>query len=116
MSGAQAKAAVIAGCIGGVAEVSEEAVQKRYKQGWLMEITNDIDDLIDRLRRYRKQGHVTSIGFHGNIVALWERLVYEYESTGDLLVDLASDQTSCHNPFLGGYYPVQLPFDESLEM
>merc|ERR1712038_464371 len=116
MSGAQAKAAVIAGCIGVVAEISEEAVQKRYKQGWLQEVTNSIDDLIDMLRRYRREQRVTSIGFHGNIVDLWERLVEEYESTGDMLCDLASDQTSCHNPFLGGYYPVQLTFEESLEM
>jgi len=116
MSGAQAKAAVIAGCIGVVAEISEEAVQKRYKQGWLQEVTNSIDDLIDMLRRYRREQRVTSIGFHGNIVDLWERLVEEYERTGDMLCDLASDQTSCHNPFLGGYYPVQLTFEESLEM
>ena len=56
---------------------------------------------------------VTSIGFHGNVVSVWERLVEEHRSTGDLLVDLGSDQTSCHNPFNGGYFPVQLGHDEA---
>jgi len=116
MSGAQAKAAVIAGCVGVIAEVSEEALQKRFHQGWLKEIASDLDDLISRIRQRRAQGTGTSIGYHGNVVALWERLVEEYEKTGDLLVELGSDQTSCHNPFGGGYYPVQLGFDEANEL
>ena len=61
------------------------------------------------------KGAATSIGYHGNVVAMWERLVEEYERTGDLLVEMGSDQTSCHNPFGGGYYPVQLGFDEANE-
>jgi len=57
-----------------------------------------------------------SIGYHGNVVNLWERLVEEYEKTGELLVDMGSDQTSCHNPFNGGYYPVQLGYEESQQV
>jgi urocanate hydratase len=57
-----------------------------------------------------------SIGYHGNVVNLWERLVEEYEKTGELLVDMGSDQTSCHNPFNGGYYPVQLSYEESQQV
>ena len=58
----------------------------------------------------------TSIGFHGNVVAVWERFVEEYEKSKELLVELGSDQTSCHNPFNGGFYPVQLGFDEAQEV
>jgi urocanate hydratase len=57
-----------------------------------------------------------SIGYHGNVVSLWERLVQEYEETGELLVDLGSDQTSCHDPYSGGYYPVQLEYEEAQEV
>lgn len=116
MSGAQAKAAVICGCIGVVAEVSEEALKKRHEQGWLLEYTDNLDNLIRRIREARRKKEVTSIGFHGNVVSVWERLVQEYEQTGELLVELGSDQTSCHNPFSGGYYPVQLSFKEAQEM
>ena len=59
---------------------------------------------------------MTSIGFHGNIVTIWERLVRHHEETGELLVELASDQTSCHNPFNGGYYPVQLGYEQANEV
>ncbi|CAL4064538.1 unnamed protein product [Meganyctiphanes norvegica] len=116
MSGAQAKAAVICGCIGVVAEVSLEALQKRHKQGWLEEYTDDLDHLVRRLRECKRSKKVTSIGFHGNIVSVWERLLVEYQKTGELLCDLGSDQTSCHNPFSGGYYPVQLSFEEADKM
>uniref|UniRef100_A0A8B9T862 Urocanate hydratase 1 n=1 Tax=Anas platyrhynchos TaxID=8839 RepID=A0A8B9T862_ANAPL len=139
MSGAQAKAAVIAGCVGIIAEVDEAALLKRYKQGWLMEISNNLDHCIARLR-YDLTPHLTlgtfssthlfkfysrdarknkialSLGYHGNVVDLWERLVYELDTTGELLVDLGSDQTSCHNPFSGGYYPVQLGFEEAKQL
>ncbi|XP_047000587.1 urocanate hydratase-like [Schistocerca americana] len=113
MSGAQAKAAVIAGCVGVIAEVSEEALQKRLRQGWLCEVEGDLNKLIQRIREARRKKEATSIGYHGNIVNLWERLVRELREKGDLLVDLGSDQTSCHNPFQGGYYPVQLDFHEA---
>lgn len=105
MSGAQAKAAVISGCIGVVAEVSEEAVDKRKNQGWVFEKTDNLDEIISKIRQYRKERKATSIAYLGNIVDLWERLVEEYRSSGELLCDLGSDQTSCHNPFSGGYYP-----------
>ncbi|XP_004581413.2 urocanate hydratase [Ochotona princeps] len=113
MSGAQAKAAVIVGCIGVIAEVDKAALVKRHQQGWLMEVTDSLDRCIERLREARKKKEVLSLGYHGNVVDLWERLVYELDTTGELLVDLGSDQTSCHNPFNGGYYPVQLSFPEA---
>uniref|UniRef100_A0A8C0JHJ1 urocanate hydratase n=1 Tax=Canis lupus dingo TaxID=286419 RepID=A0A8C0JHJ1_CANLU len=113
MSGAQAKAAVIVGCIGVIAEVDKAALMKRHEQGWLMEVTDSLDHCIERLREARKRKEVLSLGYHGNVVDLWERLVHELATTGELLVDLGSDQTSCHNPFNGGYYPVQLGFTEA---
>uniref|UniRef100_A0A8C6BWB0 Urocanate hydratase 1 n=1 Tax=Monodon monoceros TaxID=40151 RepID=A0A8C6BWB0_MONMO len=113
MSGAQAKAAVIVGCIGVIAEVDGAALMKRHKQGWLMEVTDSLDRCIERLREARKRKEALSLGYHGNVVDLWERLVRELDTTGELLVDLGSDQTSCHNPFNGGYYPVQLGFAEA---
>lgn len=113
MSGAQAKASVIVGCIGVIAEVDKAALMKRHQQGWLMEVTDSLDQCIERLREARKKKEVLSLGYHGNVVDLWERLVQELDMTGELLVDLGSDQTSCHNPFNGGYYPVQLGFAEA---
>ncbi|XP_047390849.1 urocanate hydratase isoform X2 [Sciurus carolinensis] len=113
MSGAQAKAAVIVGCIAVIAEVDKAALVKRHQQGWLMEVTDSLDHCIERLREARKKKEVLSLGYHGNVVDLWERLVHELDTTGELLVDLGSDQTSCHNPFNGGYYPVQLGFTEA---
>ncbi|XP_787439.3 urocanate hydratase [Strongylocentrotus purpuratus] len=116
MSGAQAKAAVICGCVGVVAEVSKDALMKRYNQGWVMQVVDDVDALIQSIRQARNAQEAVSIGYHGNIVDVWERLAVEYESTGELLADLGSDQTSCHNPFNGGYYPVQLTFDQANDM
>ena len=113
MSGAQAKAAVICGCIGVIAEVSKEALMKRHQQGWVMEVTDNVDELISMVRIARKNRKATSIGYLGNAVSVWERFFEEYEKTGELLVELGSDQTSCHNPFNGGYYPVQLSYEES---
>lgn len=113
MSGAQAKAAVIAGCIGVVAEVDEAALKKRHEQGWLMEYSSDVDQCVDMIRKARELKKPSSLGYHGNVVDLWERLVQEYKKTGDLLVELGSDQTSLHNPFNGGYYPVQVTFEEA---
>ena len=113
MSGAQAKAAVICGCIGVIAEVSEEALKKRHKQGWVVETTDNVDELITMVRAARKKRVATSIGFHGNAVTVWERFLQEYQQTGELLVELGSDQTSCHNPYNGGYYPVQLSYEEA---
>ncbi|XP_028575068.2 urocanate hydratase [Podarcis muralis] len=116
MSGAQAKAAVIAGCVGIIAEVDEAALLKRHQQGWLMEITSSLDHCIAQLREAKKKKMPLSLGYHGNVVDLWERLAEEFNSTGELLADLGSDQTSCHNPFNGGYYPVQLSFKEANQL
>ncbi|OQV25186.1 Urocanate hydratase [Hypsibius exemplaris] len=116
MSGAQAKAAVIAGCVGVIAEVSKEALVKRHGQGWLMEYTASLDECIQKIRDARLKQKALSLGYHGNVVDLWERLVDEHQKTGELLVDLGSDQTSLHNPFNGGYFPVQLTYEQSLQM
>ncbi|CAF1123290.1 unnamed protein product [Rotaria sordida] len=108
MSGAQPKACQLLGCIGVIAEVSEEAAKKRYDQGWCQELIYDLNQLINRIRECREKKLATSIGYVGNVVDVWERLANEKE----ILVDLGSDQTSCHNPYQGGYYPVQLSYDE----
>eukprot|EP00112_Aurelia_sp_Birch-Aquarium-sp1_P014656 Seg318.12 transcript_id=Seg318.12/GoldUCD/mRNA.D3Y31 product="Urocanate hydratase" protein_id=Seg318.12/GoldUCD/D3Y31 len=113
MSGAQPKAAVINGCVGVVAEVSKEALEKRFKQGWLKEKTSDLDELIVMIRSARQERRTTSIGYLGNVVEVWERLAEILEKTGERLVDLGSDQTSLHNPYNGGYYPVQCSFDDA---
>ncbi|XP_057194462.1 urocanate hydratase [Triplophysa rosa] len=116
MSGAQAKAAVIAGCIGVIAEVDEAPLKKRHEQGWLMEVTSELNHCIQRIREAKKAKTTLSLGYHGNIVDLWERLYQEYKQTGELLVDLGSDQTSLHNPFSGGYCPVQLTFRQANQL
>ncbi|XP_020339091.1 urocanate hydratase [Oncorhynchus kisutch] len=116
MSGAQAKAAVIAGCVGVIAEVDEVPLRKRHEQGWLMEVTSDIEHCIQRIREAKRSKAPLSLGYHGNVVDLWERLLTEYERTGELLVDLGSDQTSLHNPFSGGYYPAQLSLHQANQL
>merc|ERR1719189_3230355 len=116
MSGAQAKAAVICGCVGVIAEVSREALEKRHKQGWVLEVVDNLGELMTAVKSARKEKRATSIGFHGNIVDVWEEFVREYKRTGQLLVELGSDQTSCHNPFGGGYTPVQLNYEQASEM
>jgi len=116
MSGAQGKAIVIAGCVGVVAEVSREALDKRHAQGWIQEVVDSVEDCIELVRQARKDKRVLSIGFYGNIVSLWEGFAAYTERTEENLVELASDQTSLHNPFNGGYYPVQLSYEESNSM
>ena len=111
MSGAQAKAAVIAGVSCIVAESNAIAARKRHSQGWVEQITEDIDEAIDLMLESAQQKIGTSIGFIGNIVELWERLVER-----DVMIHLGSDQTSLHNPFQGGYYPANLSFEESLDL
>lgn len=116
MSGAQPKAGVIAGLISVTAEVDESAVKKRHEQGWVDEVVDNLDDCIKRIRSAKQDKRAVSIAFHGNVVALWERLAEEAEKAApgdELLVELGSDQTSLHNPYNGGYYPVQLSFDEA---
>ena len=111
MSGAQAKAGVIAGASCIVSEINPHAANKRYEQGWLSEIADDVDDAIDRMLEAKASGKATSIGHIGNIVELLERMVERNVS-----IDLLSDQTSLHNPWQGGYYPVTLTFEDAKEM
>ncbi len=111
MSGAQAKASVIAGAIGLIAEINPKAIKTRYDQGWLQEVENDLDRVLLRIERARKEKKPLSLGYAGNVVDLWEKLAEE-----GIRVDLGSDQTSLHNPYLGGYYPAGLSFDESNRM
>ena len=111
MSGAQAKAAVIAGATCLVAEINPVSAQKRLDQGWVDEITDDVDAAIDRMVEASRDNLAVSIAFIGNVVDLWERLVER-----EISVDLGSDQTSLHNPWQGGYFPVGMSFEESLEM
>jgi urocanate hydratase len=108
MSGAQAKAAVIAGAVGVVAEVNPKAVKTRFDQGWVMEVEEDLDRLLLRIERARRGREAVSIAYRGNVVDLWERLAEK-----GVEIDLGSDQTSLHNPFAGGYYPAGHSFDEA---
>jgi len=111
MSGAQAKAAVIAGAVGIIAEVNETAAVKRHSQGWVDELFYNLDELIHRIRKAKKGKESVSLAFVGNIVDLWEKIVEE-----DIFVELGSDQTSLHNPWAGGYYPSGTSFEESNKM
>ena len=106
MSGAQARAAVIAGAIGVVAEVNPAAARKRHAQGWVDEIETDLEALLVRIDRARREKRAVSIAYEGNVVDLWTRL-----ARADLPIELGSDQTSLHNPYAGGYYPAGLSFD-----
>lgn len=108
MSGAQAKAATIAGAASIIAEANAHAAHKRHGQGWLTDVTEDVDTAIDLMLEAADAGRPISVGYIGNVVALWERLVER-----DVRVDLGSDQTSLHNPFQGGYFPVGRTYDES---
>ena len=111
MSGAQAKAAVIAGASCIVAESNEHAARKRHEQGWVSTVTEDVDDAIDQMMSSAKNKKPLSIGYIGNIVDLWERLVER-----EISVDLGSDQTSLHNPFQGGYFPVGHSYENAAAM
>ena len=108
MSGAQAKAATITGVVGIIAEIDESHLKKRHKQGWLDEYTSDVNELVERVRHYKKAKETRSIGYHGNVVDIWEKLVDVYKQTGEQIVDLGSDQTSCHDIKGGGYLPVDM--------
>ena len=111
MSGAQPKAGNIAGVVSVVAEINPLAARKRYDQGWVDELHDDLDELIPRIRRAVDGKEIVSMAYVGNIVDLWERLADE-----GIHVDLGSDQTSLHNPWAGGYYPVGLTLEESKVM
>lgn len=108
MSGAQAKAAVIAGAIGVIAEINSAVVKKRHEQGWVDEVYYNLNELLIRIKKAKENKEAVSIAYQGNIVDLWERFAEE-----NLFVELGSDQTSLHNPWSGGYYPVGLTYEES---
>ena len=111
MSGAQPKAGNIAGVVSVVAEINPLAAQKRYDQGWVDELHTSLDELIPSVRKAVEERRTVSMAYVGNVVDLWERLAEE-----DIKVDLGSDQTSLHNPWAGGYYPVGVSFEESKRM
>lgn len=108
MSGAQPKAAVIAGAIGIVAEINPKAVHTRFSQGWVDEVYDDLDKIITRISAAQAGKEAVSIAYQGNIVDLWEKL-----AGSGIKVDMGSDQTSLHNPWAGGYYPAGLTLEES---
>ena len=111
MSGAQPKAGNIAGVVSVVAEINPLAAQKRYEQGWVDEMHDNLDELIPAIRKAVSEHRVVSMAYVGNVVDLWERLAEE-----NIQVDLGSDQTSLHNAFAGGYYPVGMTLEESKQM
>lgn len=111
MSGAQPKAGNIAGVVSVTAEINPLAARKRYDQGWVDELHENLDELIPRVRKAMENKETISLAYVGNVVDLWERLAAE-----NIHVDLGSDQTSLHNPWAGGYYPVGQTFEESVKM
>jgi urocanate hydratase len=111
MSGAQARAAVIAGAIGVIAEINPRVVKKRFEQGWVDEVFTSLDDLARRLMQAICNREAVSLVYQGNVVDLWE-----YIADHRLQVELGSDQTSLHNPWAGGYYPAGYTFEESNDM
>ena len=111
MSGAQPKAGNIAGCITVCAEVNSKAVHTRHSQGWVDEIISDLDELVSRVKQAKQNQETVSIAYLGNVVDVWEKF-----DEASIFIDLGSDQTSLHNPWSGGYYPVGLSFEEANEM
>ncbi|UCE93583.1 MAG: urocanate hydratase, partial [Flavobacteriaceae bacterium] len=111
MSGAQPKAGDITGCITICAEVNEKAARKRHEQGWASIIIDDMDELVERVKIAKEKLEVLSIAFHGNVVDVWERFDKE-----NIFIHVGSDQTSLHNPWSGGYYPVGLSFEAANKM
>ena len=111
MSGAQPKAGNIAGVVSVTAEINPLAARKRYDQGWVDELHENLDELIPRVRKAMENKETVSLAYVGNVVDLWERLAGE-----NIPVDLGSDQTSLHNPWAGGYYPAGQSFEESVRM
>ncbi len=111
MSGAQPKAGNIAGCVSVTAEVNPKATNTRHSQGWVDEVIDDLDELVKRIARAKAGKETVSIAFQGNVVDVWEKFAEE-----GVHVELGSDQTSLHNPWAGGYYPVGVSFEESNRM
>ncbi|MBQ2853652.1 MAG: urocanate hydratase [Bacteroidales bacterium] len=111
MSGAQPKAGNIAGVVSITAEINPSATDKRHSQGWVDEVYSDLDELFAKVNEARENKVARSFAYQGNVVDLWE-----YAAEHNIQVDLGSDQTSLHNPFAGGYYPVGYSFEESKQM
>ena len=111
MSGAQPKAGNIAGCISVTAEINPKAINTRHSQGWVDEVISDLDELCVRVQKAKKNKEVVSIAYQGNVVDVWEKFYKE-----NIYIDLGSDQSSLHNPWAGGYYPVGLSFEEANDM
>ncbi|POY38217.1 urocanate hydratase [Flavobacterium alvei] len=111
MSGAQPKAGNIAGCITVCAEVNPKITHIRHSQGWINEIIENLDELVKRITLAKANKEIVSIAYLGNVVEVWEKFDQE-----NIFIDLGSDQTSLHNPWAGGYYPVGISFEESNEM
>lgn len=111
MSGAQPKAGNIAGCITVCAEVNPKAVHTRHSQGWVDEVVEDLDVLVNKVTAAKAEGKTISFAYLGNVVDVWEKF-----DEADIHIDLGSDQTSLHNPWAGGYYPAGLTLEESKEM
>ena len=111
MSGAQPKAAKIAGLLSVTVEVNKKAIEKRHSQGWVDVIISDLDELVVRVRKAQELNKIEAIGFNGNIVDVWEKFYAE-----NIFIDIASDQTSLHNPFDGGYFPNKMSFEEAVKL
>jgi len=111
MSGAQPKAAKIANICSVTAEVNKNVIKKRFSQGWVDEIITNIPNLITRIKQAQAKKEKPSIAFHGNIIEVWKAFYKE-----KIFIDIGSDQTSLHNPFSGGYYPIETSFEESNKM
>jgi len=111
MSGAQAKAVEIAGGIGVIAEVDKSRIETRSEQGWLTKYSDDLREIFEWIEDYRKSGEPVSIGYYGNVVDLWEYVV-----KNNIIIELASDQTSCHAVYDGGYTPYGISFEEGREL
>ena len=110
MSGAQAKAAVISGAVAIIAECNEFAAKKRHQQGWLSELHYDVQNLLDRAEQAKLNQEAVSLGYVGNVVELWEALIDR-----GVCPELGSDQTSLHNPWLGGYMPAGLTYADGIK-
>ena len=111
MSGAQPKAGNIAGCITICAEVNSKAIKTRYKQGWVDEVIKDINELVIRTKKAKENKEIVSIAYEGNVIEVWEAFFDE-----NIFIEIGSDQTSLHNPWAGGYYPIGVTIDEANEM
>jgi len=111
MSGAQPKAGNIAGCITVCAEINHKAVKTRHSQGWVDEVISDLNELVTRVQKAKEAKEIISIAYQGNIVDVWEKF-----DTENIHVDLGSDQTSLHNPWAGGYYPVDISYEDANTM